>query len=368
MSTASVLLVAAGVLLLLLVVASCLSRANRLDRLHVRADAARAALHAALERRAVVARAIATGSGDEHLYRTAMAAEKAPARDREEAENDLGRLLVRLDRGSLPVELADELAEAEHRVMLGRRVHNDAVRDILALRSRRFVRWLRLAGNAPAPSYFEITDGLGEEEAPAGAAPRPLRAGRVVLLDGDGKVLLLEALDPTRPGDPYWFTPGGSLEPGEDARAAAARELAAETGLRVPCERLEGPVWRRHAAFGFAGRDVVVDEEFFVAAGLLAAGSAATGSVAAGPVAAGPVASGTAGADGGGCAAGRGGPAESVDTYRAGDVTRACVLRHRWWTADELRTTEDAVYPRRLGDLLGSVRPGDWDGVTRSIS
>lgn len=154
MATGTVLLVAAGVLLLLLVVASCLSRANRLDRLHVRADSARAALHAALERRAVVARAIATGTADELLYRTAMAAEKAPAGNREEAENDLGRLLVRLDRHSLPAELADELADAEHRVMLGRRVHNDAVRDILALRSRRFVRWLRLAGNAPAPVYF----------------------------------------------------------------------------------------------------------------------------------------------------------------------------------------------------------------------
>ncbi|MDT7690712.1 MAG: hypothetical protein QOI75_79, partial [Pseudonocardiales bacterium] len=39
----------------LLVVASCLLRANRLDRLHVRTDAAKAALLAALERRAVVA-------------------------------------------------------------------------------------------------------------------------------------------------------------------------------------------------------------------------------------------------------------------------------------------------------------------------
>ena len=34
----------------------------------------------------------------------------------------------------------------------------DAVRDTLDLRSRRLVRWLRLAGTAPAPAYFEIAD------------------------------------------------------------------------------------------------------------------------------------------------------------------------------------------------------------------
>lgn len=324
MATGTVLLAAAGVLLVLLVVASCLSRANRLDRLHVRADAARAALHAALERRAVVARAIAVSSGDEGLHATAMAAEQAPTQHREEAENDLGRLLVRLDRGSLPVGLADELADAEHRVMLGRRVHNDAVRDILALRSRRFVRWLRLAGNAQAPAYFEITDGFGEDDARTEADLRLSRAGRVLLLDGGGRVLLFAAVDPARPGEPYWFTPGGRLEAGEDARAAATRELAQETGLRLSCQGLEGPVWRRHSAVSLAGRGVVADEEFFVAVG--------------------------------------------ADTSGLIDLEPATAERCRWWTAEELRTTGEVVYPHRLGDLLGSVRPGDWDGVTRSIS
>lgn len=334
-------LAAAGLVLLLLVVASCLSRANRLDRLHVRADAARAALHAALERRAVVARAIATSMGDEPLYRTAMSAERARAPDREQAENDLGRLLVRLDRGALPVELVDELADAEHRVMLGRRVHNDAVRDILALRSRRFVRWLRLAGKAPAPTYFEITDGLGEDDGPAAAVPRPRRAGRVVLLDPAGRILLFEGVDPARPREPYWFTPGGGLEPGEDARSAAARELAEQTGMALSCDELEGPIWRLHSVFVFDGDSVVADEEFFVAAGPH---------------------------HGGELAAGEHGGEQTVDTSGFTDLERATVLRHRWWTADELRSTDDVVHPRRLADLLESLRPGDWDGVTRSIS
>jgi hypothetical protein len=48
--------------------------------------------------------------------------------------------------------------------MIARRVYNDAVRDTLALRSRRMVRWLRLAGTAALPQYFEIAepqDGAG---------------------------------------------------------------------------------------------------------------------------------------------------------------------------------------------------------------
>ena len=76
----------------------------------------------------------------------------------EVAENTLTRRLAGVDRGPLPAGLAAELADVEQSVLIARRVHNDAVRDTLDLRSRRLVRWLRLAGTAPAPAYFEIAD------------------------------------------------------------------------------------------------------------------------------------------------------------------------------------------------------------------
>jgi len=78
--------------------------------------------------------------------------------DPEAAANALGRALARLDRATLPADVQAALTDAEQLLVLARRVHNDAVRDTLGLRSRRLVRWLRLAGTAPMPAYFEIAD------------------------------------------------------------------------------------------------------------------------------------------------------------------------------------------------------------------
>lgn len=157
MTTLVWLLVAAAVIVLLgglFLVAT----ANRLDRLHVRTDAGWAALEAALARRAVVARAVAAVSHDPDLLNAAAHAESAGRMDREAAENELTRTLARADRSRLPVVLCEELTDAEHRVVIARRVHNDAVRDTLALRRRRKVRYFKLAGTAPLPEYFEFAE------------------------------------------------------------------------------------------------------------------------------------------------------------------------------------------------------------------
>ena len=137
--------------------------ANRLDRLHVRYDLSWQALDAALARRAVVARAVAAdaygGSPEgKRLVALAGAAERAPRSTREACENELSTELEHVDPATIPVGLVAELADAETRVLLARRFHNDAVRDTLALRERRAVRWLRLGGTAALPSYFEIAE------------------------------------------------------------------------------------------------------------------------------------------------------------------------------------------------------------------
>ena len=134
--------------------------ATRLDRLHVRTDAAWAALDAALYRRALTASALESShlDGSMVLRWAAHAALHARPSGREELENELGRVLSALDRSQLEPVSASQLTDAEQRVVIARRVYQDAVRDTLALRSHRLVRWLRLAGTAPLPRYFEIAE------------------------------------------------------------------------------------------------------------------------------------------------------------------------------------------------------------------
>ncbi len=146
--TAGLLVSAAGAM-------GAIRAATRLDRLHVRTGAAWAALDAALCCRARAVRGLKSSAA---LCAAADAALLAGAAVREEVENELGQVLAVLDRRRLVPTCAGRLADAEQRVVIARRVYNDAVRDTLALRSHRTVRWLRLAGTAEAPRYFEIVE------------------------------------------------------------------------------------------------------------------------------------------------------------------------------------------------------------------
>ena len=270
------LIVAAVVLVVALAVFGvwAYQTANRLDRLNVRYDRSWQALDGALARRAVVARAVAIdayggGSEGRRLTGLADAAENAPRPERESCENELSAALAMVDPASLPAGLIAELADAEARVLLARRFHNDAVRDTLALAERGLVRTFRLGGTAALPSYFEIV------ERPHAVAHRGLSvpgglnhrtSARLVLLDDTGAVLLLRGSDPaiTDGAAPrWWFTVGGEVQHGERLAEAAARELAEETGLRVEPGDLIGPVWRRDEVFEFNGA-LIDSEEFYL--------------------------------------------------------------------------------------------------------
>jgi len=244
--------------------------ANRLDRLNVRYDLSWQALDGALARRAVVARAVAIdayGGATEgrRLAALADAAENAPRHARENAENELSAALAIVYPASLPAGLIAELADAEARVLLARRFHNDAVRDTLALAERPMVRTFRLGGTAALPSYFEIVERPHALAHGDHGVLNHRTSARVVLLDDTGAVLLLCGTDPaiTGPAPRWWFTVGGEVRPGERLAEAAARELAEETGLQVTPVDMVGPIWRRDEVFEFNG-SLIDSEEFYL--------------------------------------------------------------------------------------------------------
>jgi 8-oxo-dGTP pyrophosphatase MutT (NUDIX family) len=146
--------------------------------------------------------------------------------------------------------------------------------------------------------------------------PRPVvrNAARVLLLDPAGRVLLVQGGDPADPAaGSWWFTPGGGLEPGEDARTAAMREALEETGHRV--SELSGPVARRSSVFPFDGRLIEQRELFFVS------------------------------------------HVEAFEPTTLGwtELERRALLGLRWWSLDELRSTTETVYPETLADLVAEA-------------
>jgi hypothetical protein len=157
---------------------------TRLDRLQGRTAQARAALDAALVRRAAALQALAshpdTSPGparEKRLLALATASLDAADATREAAENDLSRALRDLPAGADPALLAD-LTDAARRVALARRFYNDAVRDTRLLRKRRMPRLLRLGRAQPLPAFFEIDDTVPQPTRPEPAPPQRQRSQR----------------------------------------------------------------------------------------------------------------------------------------------------------------------------------------------
>jgi 8-oxo-dGTP pyrophosphatase MutT (NUDIX family) len=145
------------------------------------------------------------------------------------------------------------------------------------------------------------------------AQPVERRAARVLLLDRDRRVLLFHGCDPAdATAGQWWFTPGGGLDPGESPAEGAVRELREETGLDVAPEALGEPVHARTATFRFAGDVYRQTEDYFV---LHVEG-------------------------------------HEVDTSGFNALEVSAVLGHRWWSVEDLRSTDERVYPEGLPELV----------------
>lgn len=141
--------------------------ANRLDRLHHRAETSWANLDAILQRRAALALDIAhTGQIDPatSLLLTAAAhqAREADIADRSEAESSLTQALLILQaedtlQQDFP-ELFAELATLTERLKIAIALHVEAVNAARARRAKLIYRVFRLAGHAPLPVKYAFED------------------------------------------------------------------------------------------------------------------------------------------------------------------------------------------------------------------
>ena len=149
---------------------------------------------------------------------------------------------------------------------------------------------------------------------PVAPAERPRRSrstARVLLIDDRDRILLFADSDPGIPGARWWITPGGGIDAGESEVAAAVREVAEETGLRITEADLLGPTMRRSVVHGYS--DVVIDQQdVFYACWV---------------------------------------PAFEVSTAGHTEEELLTMAEHRWWTRAELAATDEEIWPAVLLDL-----------------
>ena len=150
--------------------------------------------------------------------------------------------------------------------------------------------------------------------------PRLRRSARVLLFNPAGELFLIRFVAELD-GEPFifWVTPGGEIESGEEELAAAQRELFEELGLRP---ELHGPVHRESGGeYVHLGERVRNSDVFFAAI----------------------------------C---------EREAPKLAGVTQdeiRLMQEARWWTPDQLRTTNERLFPQQLGAIAAAI----WLGQTR---
>jgi RimJ/RimL family protein N-acetyltransferase/8-oxo-dGTP pyrophosphatase MutT (NUDIX family) len=142
---------------------------------------------------------------------------------------------------------------------------------------------------------------------------RERKAACWLVIDPEGRVLLFRFHHTAGPllGQDYWATPGGGVEEGESFATAATRELHEETGIHIATV---GPVVaERHFVMQMPDGEYVRGLEQYFAVRV-----------------------------------------SQHEVSREGWTSQEVevIAEYRWWSADELESTQETVWPENLRELL----------------
>ena len=140
-------------------------------------------------------------------------------------------------------------------------------------------------------------------------------AARVLVVDEHGALLLLQGCDPARPdAGTWWFTPGGGVDAGESRRGRGP--AGAARGDRVGGRRSRPGRVPPYRALRLRRRALPPARVVLLR-----------------------------------CA--RRGSRSTTPVGATSNAVR--VLAHRWWTRDELLTTDETFFPEQLPQILGDL-------------